>query len=253
MTLGSFDRAASYYDATRGLPADAGRQVTDVLVNELRGRGRCLEFGVGTGRIALPLAERGLDLVGTDIAAAMLARLVDNAGGRSPFPLVRADATAMPFADAAFGGVFACHVLHLIPDSGRAVDEAWRVLRPGGCLLLDFGGGAPAWWWEETGRIFRAHGIVRTRPGDTGAPEISRHLGTPARALPGVPVVYERTLAQDLADWEAQIHSWTWPFSAEQMQQACAAIRSWAADLGHPLDEVARIDHVIRWWAFDKP
>jgi SAM-dependent methyltransferase len=208
---------------------------------------------VGTGRIALPLAERGLDLVGTDIAAGMLARLVDNAGGRAPFPLLRADATAMPFADASFGGVLACHVLHLIPDSSRAVDEAWRVLRPGGCLLLDFGGGAPAWWWEETGRIFREHGINRTRPGDTGAAAVATHLGTQARELPGVQVAFERTLAQDLADWEGQIHSWTWPHPPAQMKAACAAIRSWAADIGHPLDEVARIDHVIRWWAFDKP
>jgi len=55
-------------------------QLADLLVAELDGRGRCLEIGVGTGRIALPLHERGVDLVGIDLATPMLARLIDNAG-----------------------------------------------------------------------------------------------------------------------------------------------------------------------------
>jgi ubiquinone/menaquinone biosynthesis C-methylase UbiE len=96
MSAVSFDRAAEYYDATRGLPPAIREQPADVLVAELSGRGTCLEIGVGTGRIALPLHERGAQLVGADIAPAMLARLAENGGGRSPVPLMLADATHFP-------------------------------------------------------------------------------------------------------------------------------------------------------------
>jgi len=103
----SFDRAADYYDATRALPDDARVALTEVLAAELAGRGPCLEIGVGTGRIALPLHDRGISLVGADIAPAMLRRLVRNAGGRQPFPLLLADATRLPLSGAAFGAVLA--------------------------------------------------------------------------------------------------------------------------------------------------
>ncbi len=45
----NFDRAAGYYDATRGLPDAVSDAITDVLADELNGRGLCLEIGVGTG------------------------------------------------------------------------------------------------------------------------------------------------------------------------------------------------------------
>ena len=93
----SFDRAAGFYDKTRGLPKEQAQQVTDLLTAELTGRDRTLEIGVGTGRIALPLYERGVDLVGIDISVPMLERLVANASGRQPFPLLvgGCDATAV--------------------------------------------------------------------------------------------------------------------------------------------------------------
>ena len=44
--------------------------------------GRALEFGVGTGRVALPLSERGIEVCGIDISADMLAQLHRKPGGR---------------------------------------------------------------------------------------------------------------------------------------------------------------------------
>jgi SAM-dependent methyltransferase len=44
--------------------------------------------------------------------------------------------TALPFADASFDAVVAVHVLHLVPEWRKALDEALRVLRPGAALLL---------------------------------------------------------------------------------------------------------------------
>ena len=254
MTAVSFDRAAGFYDTTRGLPDEVIEAVIDVLAAEAAGRGRCVEVGVGTGRIALPLARRGIALIGADIAEAMLRRLVDNAGGRIPFPLLLADSTALPVAGGSVGAVVASHVLHLIPDWKAAVDEAARVLHPGGALLVDFGGTPRAPWHEWSVEQYRHHGIVRSRPGVSEPSQVSDYLGERARArqLAPVELVIRRSLGQDLDECERQIHSWTWPYSADQMRSASAALRTRARAEGRALDEQVEISRVIQWWAFDR-
>jgi hypothetical protein len=69
------DVAAVYDDLSAGMfdPAVVGPAVG--LLAELAGDGAALEFAVGTGRIALPLAERGVRVVGIDNSEAMLDRL----------------------------------------------------------------------------------------------------------------------------------------------------------------------------------
>jgi SAM-dependent methyltransferase len=57
-------------------------QVVDVLAG-LAGDGAALELGIGTGRIALPLAERGVRVHGIDLSEAMVARLRAKPGGES--------------------------------------------------------------------------------------------------------------------------------------------------------------------------
>jgi SAM-dependent methyltransferase len=51
------------------------------LLQELAGSGRVLELGIGTGRIALPLHQRGVDVTGIDASEAMIGRLRAKAGG----------------------------------------------------------------------------------------------------------------------------------------------------------------------------
>ncbi len=50
--------------------------------------------------------------------------------------LCKLDATALPYADASFDLILANHVLEHIDDDARALAELWRVLRPGGCAVL---------------------------------------------------------------------------------------------------------------------
>ena len=58
--------------------------IVDVLV-ELAGTGRALELGIGTGRIALPLANRGVEVHGIDFSKAMVEKLHQKPGGcRNP-------------------------------------------------------------------------------------------------------------------------------------------------------------------------
>jgi SAM-dependent methyltransferase len=206
----NFDRAAGYYDATRALPDEAMAELLGVLVPELAARGPCLEIGIGTGRIALPLHDQGISMAGADIAEAMLRRLVVNAEGAAPFPLLLADARRLPLAAGSFGSVLAVHVLHLIPTWQEAVDEAVRVLRPGGALIASFPGGEAATrqqvrmaaWRPAVREALARHGVVRVRSGAHAPQDVGAYLGdiAPARLLPPVAVPEPQPLYGTLGD-----------------------------------------------------
>jgi ubiquinone/menaquinone biosynthesis C-methylase UbiE len=250
----SFDRAAPYYDATRGLPERAQEALTAVLAHELAGRGPALEVGVGTGRIGLPLHQRGLQLVGADISAAMMARMVEKAGGAMPFPLLQADATAMPFGPACFGAVLFSHVLHLVAEWRTALDESLRALVPGGAVLVDFGGPWPTPWSSALEQALHRHGVRHERPGVSEPGEVAGYLAgrAEARRLPPVPLSYDKSLGQELAQMEAQEFSWTWPYSRGTMAAATAEMRAWAAREGWPLERPAQVSGHLQWWAYDR-
>ena len=179
----SFDRAADFYDATRALDPEVHARLTSMLVAELAGRGTCLEIGVGTGRIALPLVAAGVDLIGVDIAPKMLRRLIDNAGGRRPLPLAVADVTTLPFGAGRIGAVLASHVLHLIPalaGRGRRGRPAARARR---CAAgrLRYRSGRPR-GTPSAQAALRAHGVVLDRPGMRDLRPVDRYLEGRARA-----------------------------------------------------------------------
>jgi SAM-dependent methyltransferase len=75
------DRIADLYDGWVGGVFAADECVDRVA--ELAGAGRVLELGVGTGRVAVPLVERGLQVVGIDASTAMLDRLASKYDGPS--------------------------------------------------------------------------------------------------------------------------------------------------------------------------
>ena len=134
-----FDRATDYYDRTRALPPAAMDRVVELLTEELGTDTACLEVGVGTGRMALPLARAGVSLVGLDLSMPMMRRLIENAGGQPPFPLLHADATRTPFRSHSLETALVVHVLHLIPAWQDVVDEIFRIVRPAGRVLIDQG------------------------------------------------------------------------------------------------------------------
>ena len=80
---GYFDeRVAARYDESAAEMFDPA--VVDPVVDflaELAGSGRALELGIGTGRIALPLAQRGVPVHGIELSKAMVARLRAKPGG----------------------------------------------------------------------------------------------------------------------------------------------------------------------------
>jgi tellurite methyltransferase len=101
-----------------------------------------LDAGCGGGRNLVWLLRNGFDVYAVDRDARAVERVRRMAAELAPgLPAENirvAEADALPFADAAMGVVISSAVLHFAADEahfGRMVDEAWRVLRPGGMLF----------------------------------------------------------------------------------------------------------------------
>jgi SAM-dependent methyltransferase len=82
------DRIAGVYDEMYGELFDVDATVARLA--ELAGDGRALELAIGTGRIALPLQERGVDVTGIEISEAMVEKLRGKPGG-TEIPIVMGD------------------------------------------------------------------------------------------------------------------------------------------------------------------
>lgn len=253
----NFDRAAEYYDSSRGSTAEHDRKTTDMLAQELGGRGRILEVGIGTGQVALPLFERGVPMAGIDPSAGMLAKLVEKSGGTPPFPLARGDATRMPVRDDAFGGAVVRWVLHLIPEWESAVREMVRVVRPGGVLIVQLGSlDGP---WEEIRQTFAAEAGVSSEPvgiawGDyerLGA--VVRDDGVSARPLPTMRVENDEPLEAFIGGIEANRYSWTWGVPEDVLHRAAPKVRRWAEERFGALDDVYPFAFEVVWYAYDLP
>ncbi len=97
--------------------------------------GETLELGCGPGTFSEIVAKRSRSLVSTDFSPAMVAKARQRLEA-SGILVERADCCALRFADASFDTVFMANALHAIPEPGRAVAEARRVLRPGGRFVV---------------------------------------------------------------------------------------------------------------------
>jgi SAM-dependent methyltransferase len=140
---GYFDeRVASRYDESAADMFDAKTVGPAVdLLAELAGDGRALEFGIGTGRIALPLAQRGVPVHGIDMSKAMVARLRAKPGG----DLI--GVTIGDFSTTSAGGTFSLVYLvfntisNLTTQSAQVAcfRNAAAHLKSGGCFVIEVG------------------------------------------------------------------------------------------------------------------
>lgn len=172
------------------------------FVGRMQGR-RTLEIACGTGRVTLPLLERGLELYGVEGAGPMFralqARLPDEHSQR----FVRWDARQTPFpaADGAFGGV-------IIPfssfglihdgvqelDDNRLLRECHRLLRPGGLLIVnDYRTRA-----VDEGKLLgdlplRVHHHLHPRHGPIREEQQNRFELRPSRVLPRQAIRHRHT------------------------------------------------------------
>ena len=120
-SLKSFDRVAHCYDETRGLPDEVAREVGEgiaAILRQIRDSPSMIECGIGTGRMAVPLAAAGVRVVGIDISAKMLSVLREK---RSDIDVMLAEASRPPLCDDTFDGLLFVHILHLVPDAEATI------------------------------------------------------------------------------------------------------------------------------------
>jgi ubiquinone/menaquinone biosynthesis C-methylase UbiE len=104
-------------------------------------RGRILDIGTGSGRLILDLAKRNPELVmtGVDVSSDMLClarRNFSRAGVIQKIELVEANAVRLPFKDNSFDAVVSYASLHHWRQPQAVFNEMWRVVRPGGTILV---------------------------------------------------------------------------------------------------------------------
>jgi SAM-dependent methyltransferase len=130
------ERVADVYDEWYKLPHDLETEAA--FLAELAAGGRVLELGIGTGRIALPLAARGLEVHGIDTSAAMVKQLRAKPGGDA----IRV--TIGDMADVAVEGTFALvfvtfntfFMLTSQEDQVRCFRNVAAHLAPGGRFMI---------------------------------------------------------------------------------------------------------------------
>jgi len=164
---GYFDeRVAARYDESAADMFDPAvvDPVVDFLV-ELAGSGRALELGIGTGRIALPLAKRGVPVHGIEMSKAMVARLRAKPGGED------IDVTIGDFATTTVDGTFSVAYLVFNTISNLTTQAAQVAcfrnvathLEPGGCFVIEVG--VPGLQRLPPGETARVFHISETRWG----------------------------------------------------------------------------------------
>jgi SAM-dependent methyltransferase len=120
----------------------------------LRAGDRVLDLGCGFGRHAYEALRRGADVVACDMSMPELTEVralmqaMHEAGEMAPSVsagCVVGDATRLPYPAATFDRIIASEVMEHIPDDVGALDELYRVLKPGGTLAVTI----PAWLPEK--------------------------------------------------------------------------------------------------------
>jgi demethylmenaquinone methyltransferase / 2-methoxy-6-polyprenyl-1,4-benzoquinol methylase len=133
-----FDGIAPTYDTLNRVLSlgidQSWRRKAIAALGAIHGR-RVLDVCAGTLDLAALAVSAGAEVIATDFSHAMLA----SGRGKVLVPVVRADALALPFVDAAFDGVICGFGLRNLDDTRAGLAEMRRVIKPGGRLVvLDF-------------------------------------------------------------------------------------------------------------------
>jgi ubiquinone/menaquinone biosynthesis C-methylase UbiE len=128
-SLNHFDLLAPVYDLLIKSPgSERLAEMADLPIS-----GRLLDAGGGTGRIAEVLVERADRIVVSDSSLQMLRQ----ARSKKGLDLVGGATERLPFPSGTFERVVMVDAFHHLADQTRSLAELWRVLMPGGLLVIE--------------------------------------------------------------------------------------------------------------------
>jgi demethylmenaquinone methyltransferase/2-methoxy-6-polyprenyl-1,4-benzoquinol methylase len=124
-----FDFLAPFYD--RLIKLDEARRLEQHLA--LPTSGKLLDAGGGTGRVAHALREKASCVIVADLSIGMLRQAAVKDGLKPVCSL----SEHLPFANAEFDRIVMVDAFHHVCDHIKTAHELWRVLRPGGRLVIE--------------------------------------------------------------------------------------------------------------------
>lgn len=142
-----WERHARNYDVSmRWLLGRPLPRMLDLVSEAVRGKGKVLEVGAGTGIVTSAIARTSERVVATDYASAMIDALEIRIQDAALENVIseQADIYSLPFEANEFDAVVAANVLHLVPDLPAALKALRNVTKPGGLLV------APTFCHDET-------------------------------------------------------------------------------------------------------
>jgi SAM-dependent methyltransferase len=133
------DVAKTYDDVPEPMIDGTPVERAAAVLQELAGGGRVLELAIGTGRVGLPLAARGVGLAGIELSEAMLNRLRAKPGG-ADIPVIVGNMTSAR-VEGPFSLVYLVFntIENVTTQAGQVAvfRNAAAHLRPGGCFLIE--------------------------------------------------------------------------------------------------------------------
>jgi len=253
MTRVDFSRNATVYDRRHG--ALLGRDDAERLCGAagLPLAASVLDIGAGTGRVAVPLAERGCAVVAVEPARGMVDELRAKASS-DRLAVVIGEGGQLPFRSGTFDAVVIARVLYLASDWRHILREARCVITTDGLLLHEWGNGQPDEPWvqirEQARRLFETAGVHQPfHPGVRSETEVSQELGTlgfvhvsDVLMGPG-PQLTLREFLRRLVDGEL---SYTWDVPKEVQADCLPRLATWC-EQGFDLDRPVAIPNQISW------
>jgi len=127
MNFDHFSAIAPIYARTTYSKKDVMRVAASLPV-----QGRLLDVGGGTGRVASAIREFVDEIIIADVSFGMLAR-----SPRADFQPVCGASESLPFTDNFFERIIMVDVLHHVLDQADTAQEMFRVLKPGGMIVIE--------------------------------------------------------------------------------------------------------------------
>jgi SAM-dependent methyltransferase len=206
--------------------------------------------GAGTGRIGLPLLQRGADVTGCDLSPRMLARF----RAKSPSArLAQADAAQLPFPSHHFDALLTVHVMHLVGPWRAALREFKRVLKPAGLYIHSGSRRDAADSPLEHMRAFwrsrvTARQVSLRRPGIQEHTELLaelRMMGAVVEAVEAARVTRHLAPREYVEMLAARVFSETWDVPEDVLDRSIQEVRAWIEDEFGDIDQ--KIESQVRF------